>query len=110
MRKYNLILIKEIQTLRGEVSCSRSSLIAWVTLASATLAGVIPTARIRPLSRTRAHMPLVSIHPHTPTLAPMAHLGVFDADTPIFGDALDEAGFVFLIDLHILLLDLLRNL
>jgi hypothetical protein len=32
----------------------------------------------------------------------VAHLPIFDADTPIFGDALDEAGFALLIDLHIL--------
>src|SRR6266567_1717336 len=89
---------------------SKSALIVSVTLASGTLAGVTPTARMRLVSRTRAHMPHVTIHSHTPTFAPMAHLGVFNADTPIFGNALDEAGFAFLIDLHILLLDLIRNL
>jgi len=40
----------------------------------------------------------------------MTHLTIFDTDTPIFGDALNEASFALLIDLHILLLDLLRNL
>src|SRR5260370_30636257 len=89
--------------------CSRSSLIALVTLASATLAGVIPTARIRPLSRTRSHMPLVSIHSHTPTFAPMAHLPIFDADTPIFGHPFDPILLSFLIHLHILPLHLLHN-
>jgi len=40
----------------------------------------------------------------------MMHLAIFDADTPIFGNALDETRFPLLIDLYILLLDLLRNL
>jgi hypothetical protein len=56
------------------------------------------------------HMALVPIHAHTPTFAPMTHLAIFDADTPIFGNALDETRFPLLIDLYILLLDLLRNL
>jgi len=56
------------------------------------------------------HMSLVSIYPHAPTFASVAHLPILDADAPIFGDALDEAGFALLIDLYILLLDLLCNL
>src|SRR5437016_3591110 len=88
---------------------SRSALIASITLASGTLAGVIPTARIRPLSRTRAPMPLVSIHPHAPTFATMAHLSVFDADAPVLGNPLDEARLSLFADLHILLLDLFCN-
>jgi len=56
------------------------------------------------------HMPLVAIYPHTATFTSMAHLPIFDADAPVFGDTLDEAGFSLLIDLPILLLDLLCNL
>src|SRR4249920_3768261 len=88
-------------------ACSaRSALMATVTLASGTLAGVRPTARIRPVSSTRAHMAFVSINAHTATFASVAHLPIFDADASIFGHPFDQAGLPLLINLHVLLFDL----
>src|SRR5215472_7538763 len=56
------------------------------------------------------HMAFVSIHAHAPAFAPVPHLGVFNADASIFGDSFDKAHLPFLIDLHILRLDMLGNL
>jgi hypothetical protein len=55
------------------------------------------------------HMPLVSIHSHAPTFAPVAHLPIFHADAAVFGDPLDQAHLSLFADLHILLLDLFGN-
>ena len=51
------------------------------------------------------HVPFVSIHSHTPTLAPMTHLSIFGTNPSVLGDSFDQAGFPRLIDLHILLFD-----
>ena len=48
-------------------------------------------------------MAFVSIDAHTPAFTPMSHLGVFDADAPVFSYTFDQAGFSFVIDAHILL-------
>src|SRR5258708_5844195 len=54
-------------------------------------------------------MPLVSIYTHTAAFPSMAHLGVFDADTPIFCHTFDQTCLPLLIDFYILRLDLLGN-
>ncbi len=39
----------------------------------------------------------------------MTHLPILDADAAVLSGPLDQTGFAFLIDLHILFLDLLGN-
>src|SRR5439155_14731309 len=53
------------------------------------------------------HMAFVAIHPHATTFASVAHLPVFHADAPLFGDPLDQADLPLLIDLYVLRLDCL---
>ena len=83
---------------------------ASVTLASGTLAGVMPTARMRPVSKSWNTWRLYPIDTDTAALAAVPHLGVLHADPPLFGNPLDEASFAVLVHLHILRLDLLGNL
>jgi hypothetical protein len=93
-----------------DTSCrSRSSLIALVTLASGSLAGVIPTTRIRHVSCTRAHVAFISIHEQAATFASMTHLLIFVTDPSIFGYAFEQARFPLFIDLDILRFDLLSD-
>ena len=55
------------------------------------------------------HMPFVPTHTDTAAFASTPHLGIFDTDSPIFGDSFDEACLPIFVKLDILLLHLLST-
>ena len=66
-------------------AASRSAVMSPVTLASGALAGGDAHGRDQAGVQVAQHVPLVAVEQHRAGLAPVAHLGVLDADPPVFG-------------------------
>ena len=75
-----------------------------MTVASASTRSSDPDGPHQAGVQVTQDMPFIAIHAHAATLAPMAHLGIFDTDAPILGDAFAQVGRASGSRLHILLL------